>query len=159
MKSHEAVAAVERALEILGTYQALPDDPELVEALRQQGFESQDAERLVALLPIAFGRATLQRHGIKHFRDEALVRHLDGSTTEILLSDQPIYTAALQVATEAQEGPAGVALAARSVEMRLLAPALRAGQAIDIRGLAAPGFFGYDKELFARPPWWRRRLF
>ncbi|HVR95108.1 MAG TPA: hypothetical protein VMW27_00735 [Thermoanaerobaculia bacterium] len=159
MKNQETVTAIQRALEILGAYQELPDDPEMVEALRDAGFPTQEAERLVGLLPLAFGRAALQRFGIMYFPNDARVRHPDGSTTEILLSDQPIYKAALQLAAEMQESPAAAALAARSVEVMLLAPSIQAGQAIDIRGLSAPLFFGYDKGVFMQPPWWRRRLF
>jgi len=165
----DASAMVRAALELLERQgDELEDDDELIDTFCQSGFLSDDAHRLVALLPLAFGRATLQQMGFAHFRDDASVHHPDGTTSYIRLSDQPIFQAALQIAAaSAHHGTptsaAANALAHRSVELMLLVhasqSASQSGERPDPRGLAAPMFHGFEKDVFAKPPWWRRRLF
>lgn len=158
MKNEAAVAVVARALEVLAQLPELPDDPELVVVLERAGLDPADAQRLVALLPLAFGRVALERFGIVGLPRDAWVGHPDGGSSEIRLTDQPLYRPALAAAAAARGTPEFDALAGRSVEVMVLAPAIRAGEGVDVRGLSCPLFYGFEKGVFAAPPWWRRRI-
>lgn len=164
MTKQEALALVYSAL---GTIDALAvseglDDDDLVEGLEQSGISPRDAAALVSLLPLACGRAVLERQGVTGLPNHAWVGHPKGKT-KIYLTDQPIYKAAVQVAMSAvQDGTrtprAFELLVNHSVELRMLSAAMRDGQRMD-RPNTAIAFYVQEEEVFVKPPWWRRDLF
>lgn len=165
MKNNEpALALVQRALEVIERKPDAGDEEELMAVFRESGFEARDAAALSALLPVAFGRAALQHMGVPVTRDDAYVYHPDGTRTEIRFSDQPIYKAAVQIAVRTlHHGSSTPAAANKFVrwgsEFKLLSHAIAEGGPENIRGLSSTIFSGYEKDVFHKPPWWRRRLF
>lgn len=162
-RNKEALAKVQSALDALERKPGYEDEEELVATLREAGFEQRDADCLAALLPIAFGRAALQQLGVTRFRDDARVRHPDGSDTYIFLSDQPLYVAAVQIAVQSLHhgtpAPATAqTLMSWSSELKVLAPEIQAGNPVDGRAVSKL-LYGYGKDVFNKPPWWQRRLF
>jgi hypothetical protein len=163
-RKEEALAKVQSALEVLERKPEYEDEEGLTAMLRAADFEQRDADCLAALLPIAFGRAMLQKLGVTAFRDDALVSHPDGSKSWIFFSDQPLYVAAVQIAVQAlHHGTPTPSTAQRLTnwgsELKAFAPAIQAGQPIDGRVASTTLFYGYEKNVFNKPPWWRRRLF
>lgn len=164
MKNEQALAIVQRALDVLERKLDAVDEEELMAVWREAGFEARDAAALAALLPVAFGRSALQHRGIAGFRDDAYVRHPDGTDSEIRLSDQPIYKAAWQVATRTLHHGSSTPAAANKLvgwgtDFKLLSHAIETGDHPDASRLSATLFYGYEKDVFNKPPWWRRRLF
>jgi hypothetical protein len=86
----------------------------------------------------------------------------NGQATTIYLSDQPLYTAALQVGLtyikDGTQAPGAFQLLAdRSAELRLLSAVIKDGQRLD-NGQMTMAFYAED-DVFVKPPWWRRELF
>ncbi|NKJ44252.1 MULTISPECIES: hypothetical protein [unclassified Novosphingobium] len=73
-------------------------DERKVEGLRRQGFSEGEALRLVALLPLAFSRAVLEKLGVRHFVHQINVIRSDGSILIADLKRQPEYIGGLKLA-------------------------------------------------------------
>lgn len=165
MKDNDpALVLVQRALEVIEGKPGAEDEEELMAVFRESGFEARDAAALSALLPVAFGRAALQHMGVTVSRDDAYVYHPDGTRTEIRFSDQPIYKAAVQIAVRTlHHGTSTPAAANKFVrwgsEFKLLSHEIATGNDPNTSGLSSTIFSGYEKDVFNKPPWWRRRLF
>jgi hypothetical protein len=164
MKNEQALAIVQRALEALERKSDAEDEEELMAMFRESGFDAREAAALSALLPVAFGRAALQQMGATVTRDDASVSHFDGTRSEFRLSDQPIYKAAVQIAVRTlHHGTTTPAAANKLVqwgaEYKILASLLARGEDLNTVTSSSTLFCGYDKDVFNKPPWWRRRLF
>jgi hypothetical protein len=164
MKNEQALAVVQRALEVLERNPDSEDEEGLMAVFCEAGFEAREAAALSALLPVAFGRAALQQMGATVTRDDAYVSHFDGTRSEFRLSDQPIYKAAVQIAVRTlHHGTTTPAAANKLVrwgaEFKGLASLIARGEDLNKIGYSGTFFYGYDKDVFNKPPWWRRRLF
>lgn len=78
------------------------EDCELVTELVKRGLALEDAERVVALLPIAFGREVIRRIGKVEFSD---VFTINSKTGIFQLSEEPIYRAAAAIADSSSDFP------------------------------------------------------
>ncbi len=134
------------------------DDGDLVKLLHGKGLTTEDSERLVAFLPIAFSRVVIAHIGKVSFTTDYRVKE----TGEICsLSDEPIFVEALKLATESyHSGPVPresfSAVALRSPELDAVNKALNAGEDINGASFRTVEFFGY-KSLGKRV--WLKRLF
>ncbi|QUD89865.1 hypothetical protein [Phenylobacterium montanum] len=86
-----------RAAETLAQTFELGGD-EQVAALMRDGFDEGEAWRLVALLPIAFGRPVLEELGMRHFVQTVTAQAADGKLVQANLMRQPEYAAGLKLA-------------------------------------------------------------
>ena len=163
-KQQQALDLIQVALNALEDQPAHAEDEDLITRLEEAGISSDDARRLVALLPVAFGRAILQQRGMAYFRDDVLVGHPGGKNSTIQLSDQPIYVAGVRVGVVSLHHgtPTPKALdmlARRSVELRLLLGGADSSGRIEAAPSTAICLYGYEEGVFAKPPWWRRKIF
>src|SRR4051812_42149139 len=78
-------------------------DDELVEELVVAGFSRIDAEKLCVFCPLAFAWATLKLMGLEKFPGVCQALDSSGSTVELPLSREHIFTAALSLAFETLE--------------------------------------------------------
>ncbi|WP_157598129.1 MULTISPECIES: hypothetical protein [unclassified Rhizobacter] len=82
------------------------DLDELVQKLSAHGVEEEDAECLIAFVPMAFAKILLSPLGVK-FQDTFLIRDLDGGkASRGVLANEAIYTAALELASVMASGDA-----------------------------------------------------
>jgi hypothetical protein len=88
-----------RAAQILAAH-CDSEEAEVVQRLIAQGFEPGPAHRIVAFVPSAFARPLLEDLGVPDFVDRVSVPTRDGGDFDILLSHQPEYVAALDLARE-----------------------------------------------------------
>ena len=162
--TQEAIDLILLALEAIEEQPEDSEDEELLECLERRGISSADATRLLALLPVAFGRAALQQKGVVAFNDEVLVGHPGGKNTRIRLTDQPLYVAGVRVGVvHLHHGSAPpnafYRLANSSAEVKLALAALKDGQPPEQIYGGSTVFYGYEEGIFVKPPWWRRRIF
>ncbi len=87
------------AVGVLAEHSGLPD-ADLARLLVAAGYEIGQAHRLIAFVPIAFARPALEELGISEFADSATIATEGGGCSEVLLSDQPEFDAALVLARE-----------------------------------------------------------
>jgi len=155
MNDHQALSIVQTALEAIESLLSAspnPTDDDLREHLRQRGLSSRDAAALVALLPIAFGRAYLQQKGVVSFVNHMRV----GKDIRIYLSDQPLYVAGVDVGvTSLHHGTATPRalqlLVNRSVEVRLLSSLIKAGKPLPEAPNIAIGLPADPEGAFIKP--------
>jgi hypothetical protein len=163
MSEQQAVQVIQLALDVLEGQPMNLNDDEVTALLRQHGLSSDDADRLLALLPIAFGRVTLRQMGVTSFSDDAHVFATGAKPVAIRLSDQPVFAAGVRMGESLyRRTPPSNAfrlLAARSPEVSAMLDVLDAGDSAANSKIASPGFAGYEARLFVKPPWWRRSLF
>lgn len=158
-QARELIAA---ALDALKGQPKESTDEELLACFERRGISSTDAVRLLALLPVAFGRAALQQRGVVAFPDEIVVGHPGGKNTRILLSDQPIYAAGFRIGVHFHHvgvpPKAFFLLANRSAEVKAVLSLLQDGVPPDQVPGSSTVFYGYEEGVFVKPPWWRRRI-
>lgn len=134
------------------------EDSELVRMLVGRGFPLESAERLVAFLPIAFGRRVIRQLGTVKFSDSFSIRDKVGL---FQLSEEPIYRVAVDVAESMTDYP-GLssevfsAVALRSAELSAANKALNAEDSIDGAEFGPVVFWGYG--TFHSRPWYRRKF-
>ncbi|UTY59839.1 hypothetical protein [Massilia sp. erpn] len=134
------------------------EDGELVKMLVGHGLPLESAERLVAFLPIAFGRRVIRQLGAVKFSDSFSIRDKVGL---FQLSEEPIYRMAVEVAESISDYPgvsreAFSAVALRSAELSAANKALNAEESIDGAEFGPVVFWGYD--TFHSRPWCRRNF-
>ena len=78
------------------------DETGLIAELEKRGLTKYDAERLVAFLPIAFGRYLIAKKVYVNNADQVLI-HETGQACA--LSSEPVYRAAVEIAESNQAGP------------------------------------------------------
>ncbi|MBI4914587.1 MAG: hypothetical protein HY825_01955 [Acidobacteria bacterium] len=113
----------------LEAYRArLESEADIVEMLQTQGITYLLAEKLVALVPLAFGRVLLS-HMPEHptFSKTAVLEAEDGTLVPVDLQTEPIFRRAVELATEMYHrgprelfGPAATASAELSAANHLL---------------------------------------
>lgn len=146
------------------------DDGAILRELAAGGMGRRDAERAVALVPLAFGRVLLGTLGVRSADSAVLRSARTGEDTPFRLEDDPIYVQARQLAETAyafgtlgQDGFAAIAL--RSAEVDAANQALQAGEKPeDLQGGPPVVFWsGASDEAPGGPagtekpkPWWRR---
>lgn len=82
------------------------DLDDLVRELSAQGISEEDAECLIAFVPMAFARVLLSPLGVK-FQDTFLVKDFDsGTSVRGTFANEPIHAAALQVGNTMASGDA-----------------------------------------------------
>ena len=104
-------------------------EADMAAALVTDGFTPTTAEKLVALVPLAFGRIAIGHMFRVEFPTHVVVGHPDGVRVD--LCDEPIFRRALAIAaTMIHNGPRELFEPARdmSAEMVLINRALAAGQ-------------------------------
>jgi hypothetical protein len=102
------------------------EDEDLINKLRENGLNMEEAERLIAFFPIAFGRVIINTLGNVDFSDLYRIKE---NGKEFKLTDEPIYKLAENVALESYEtGLVGrelfSAIATRSAELNAVNKAL-----------------------------------
>ncbi|HOT11176.1 MAG TPA: DUF6348 family protein [Polyangiaceae bacterium] len=125
--------AVARMIEAAGA-----PDKDIQPVLMADGATAREAQALLAFVPLAFGRMVLQSLPV-HFSETALVRNDRGQQgTEILLSDDPIFARAQDLAADAWQATTFtqdefLAVAMRSAEVHAVNQAIEQGaQACDL---------------------------
>jgi hypothetical protein len=86
-----------RAVEVLA---AEPDDDKHVSQLRSAGFSAAEAEVLAEVLPEAFAIPILEELGVASVSDIASAKTRRGRWVKVVLSENPIFAAALSLARE-----------------------------------------------------------
>ena len=87
-------------------FRSVNDLDDLVRELSTHGISEEDAECLIAFVPMAFARALLSPLDVK-FQDTFLVRDFDSdASVRGTFANEPIYAAALQVANTMASGDA-----------------------------------------------------
>ncbi len=134
------------------------DDGDLINMLMEAGHPREFAERLVAFLPIAFGRVVIAHIGEMDLSDEYLVTETNSRHS---LLNEPVYTSALAFATGAYQS--GIlsrdcfsAVATRSAELSAVNRALNKGADLHGASMGPVVLFGY--ETFGREGWLKRAL-
>jgi hypothetical protein len=89
--------AVHRALETIARPELTFDD-DVVQDLIRAGLHRVTAEKLVALVPLAFGRILLAKMGTCHFPDTFVLYTEDNSTVAMPLHDERIFECATEIA-------------------------------------------------------------
>jgi len=153
--------------ELLAIIARRPDagDDDIVRALVARGISALDAERLIAFVPSACGRAVLGAAGAE-FPDEYIVRDFgSGQEAQGRLADEPVFLAAQAfIRAHGLSSAAVQRLAARSAEMsaaRQLRPAgpahgLRFVEAVLIRLPVDSVRSPLRVSPISKPkPWWR----
>jgi hypothetical protein len=147
---------INRLLGLLGTSPEA-EDGSLVRSLMEHGVPYVDAERLLAFVPMACGRALLAESGAT-FPDGYEVRDLDsGRTKKGRLSNEPVFVAAQSVVAQRGTSDAQVrAAAARSAEMHVARQLLRPGEtASNIRFTESVLLRLPLEAVTSIRPWWR----
>lgn len=121
------------------------DDGDLVDLLHGNGLAREESERLVAFLPIAFGRVVIAHIGKVSFTTDYRVKET-GKTYS--LSDEPIFVEALKLAAEGYHSglfsrESFTAVALRSPELDAVNKALNDGTDINGASFQTVEFFGY----------------
>jgi hypothetical protein len=121
------------------------NDQQLVAILLKKGVQIETAERFVAFLPIAFGRAVLERMGAVKFSDTFVVKE---TGKQYRLTDEAIFNEAQALANESfQTGVMSKdmfsAVAMRSAELRAANNALNQGTKIDGAPFSPVVIWGY----------------
>ncbi|MFZ6727493.1 hypothetical protein ACO0K2_18540 [Undibacterium sp. MH2W] len=121
------------------------EDAVLVERLQNAGVALSTAERLISLLPIAFGRVVIEKLAQVTFSNNFIVRE---TNQELPLSDEEIYIEALSLANECYQS--GVIqreefsdIAIRSPELAAVNKALNEGNSINGANFAPVVLWGY----------------
>lgn len=134
------------------------EDRELVKVLVGSGLPLGSAERLIAFLPIAFGRTVIRKLGTVKFSDSFSIQNKVGL---FQLSNEPIYRMAVEVAESISDYPevsrdVFSAVALRSAELSAANKALKEEESIDGAEFGTVVFWGYD--TFHSKPWYRRKF-
>jgi hypothetical protein len=135
------------------------DEAELISKLVQGGLGEDEAERVVAFLPIAFGRVVISQVGEVRFSRTYMT---EDTGREFELDAEPIYCLALEVAKESYaSGILGrerfSEIATRSAELQAVNKALNAGVKVDGSETHPVLFFGY--KTLGTPRGFFKRLF
>jgi hypothetical protein len=132
-------------LELAPMFLVDTDDEQLVSMIVNRGIKLEIAERVVALLPIAFGRAVLERIGPIKFSDTFIVKE---TGKQYLLRDEPIFNEGRRLA-KAGLLETGVfsAIAMRSPELRAANKALNEGAELHDENFSAPVIWGFRSFL------------
>jgi hypothetical protein len=102
------------------------DDGALRRELMTIGMSERDAQRLLAFVPLAFGRVLVDKLPIRF--PETVIVIERGTERESRLADEPLFTLAIDLARRGTlTRDQFSALALRSAEMRALNKALNAG--------------------------------
>ncbi len=122
------------------------DDQVLVAALTKKGLSESYAERLVAFLPLAFGRVVVGQLAEITLADQYSTRERG---VEKSLNDEPVYMEAVTLARSvARDGTMETALfrsiAYRSAELAAVNQALTEGTNINGHTMLPPVFNGYN---------------
>jgi hypothetical protein len=148
----QSVVHVSQAVAMMKA-QSGQEDHTVIEALVASGIDSNDAEWLVALLPVAFTRV-LFKSGGPSFADTYQCMREDGSVSgEHRLSDEPIFVHALAIADTADRETM-LAVAGRSAELNAINKALHAGSKLENLVLSPPIFLRASR-LQSAKPWWK----
>lgn len=133
------------------------DDKELIEAVEKNGFETEEAERYVALMPVAFGRVVINQIAKITFSTKYKT---DQWSDEFNLTDEPIFMLASELAEKCyKEGVLEKELfsdiATRSAELSAVNKALNAEEDLNGGKFAPVLLFGY-KTLGQKKSWLSR---
>lgn len=143
---------IERCLEVFSRGAGLSEE-QLVETLVARGTSSQTAEKLVALVPLAFGRILISHMGKATFPNEAVLETKRGMAKSIDLRREPIFTHALELGTTMyHQGPRHLfaPAASASAEVGCINQLLNDGGTIDGVGFSAPRFLRLTYEEWVR---------
>ena len=153
----EIDAAIHKAIPLLAAGQ---DDDDIVHSLTASGVAAPLAERVIAFVPLAFGRVLLSGLGIR-FSDDYLLPKADGTMVTLPLKGQPVYTAARANALWMKTGQDFGPVAMRSSEFSAVNNALNAGSQPDGLVAGPPArtrIQATDEELATAPKprrrWW-----
>jgi hypothetical protein len=138
----EADLDIQRALSALASDSSSSDES-VVRDLESQGVSHARAEKLVALVPLAFGRVLLGHLGQRDDSDVFCLPNGRGDYVERSLRKEPIFLRALELAAKmAHEGPRDLfeAAATWSAEFHAAHKALLAGKNLALGTLSAPCF-------------------
>jgi hypothetical protein len=98
-----ATQKIQRFLDTI-TSNSHEDLDALVQALVSQDISAEDAECLIAFVPMAFAQVLLSPQGVK-FQDAFLIRDFETNVSaKGLLGDEPLYVSARELAKEMAQG-------------------------------------------------------
>lgn len=103
------------------------EDDEVVTTLIEAGISRAIASRVLVFVPMAFAQAMLGGRTGATFGASYMVRSPDGSTTEHVLAEEPVFVEALAAAQRERAGADRLAVAARSAEFNAINKALHGG--------------------------------
>jgi len=87
------------AIGIMGNVQAA-NDSEIELRLADGGYTPLEVKRLMAFVPLAFGRPILEQLGVSHFVESVSAKDRNGKWIQVPLASQDVYQAALTLARE-----------------------------------------------------------
>jgi len=115
------------------------DDDQLVELMQARGVDARDADCLVALIPLAFGRLLLERLQVPLCPDVVFVSRAGMSQKTCRLLDEPIYCEAIWLAERATlTRDQSSSIARRSPEVKAVEAMIEQGQAPGRLVLSSP---------------------
>ena len=133
---------IQRALSALAGAASSTDEA-VVKDLEYQGVSHAQAEKLVALVPLAFGRVLLGHLGLTGGSDVFCLPTGTGDYVERSLREEPIFLRAVELAAQmAHEGPRDLfqGAATWSAEFHAANKALSAGKDLSFGTLSVPCF-------------------
>lgn len=132
----------DKIIELSSIFLVDTTDDQLVSMIVAKGITLEIAERIVALLPIAFGRAVLERLGNLILPDAFVVKE---TGKQYRLSDEPIFNEGRQLAASGLlETGIVSAIAMRSAELRAANKALTEGVSLHDGKFGAPVIWGFQ---------------
>jgi len=148
------------AIGIMGNVQAA-NDSEIELRLADGGYTPLEVKRLMAFVPLAFGRPILEQLGVSHFVESVSAKDRNGKWIQVPLASQDVYQAALTLAREhlrvgVMDHELFKVLALRCSQLDAASKALNAGANIKGATVAA-ALLGISAEDLA-PETWIHRL-
>lgn len=149
-----------QAINIMGVAQAGTQDRDVVLALTRAGFTPLEADKLMALVPLAFSRPILEELGVCHLSDTVSAKNRSGDWVQVSLSSQKVYQLALTLAREhrrvgSMDHEVYKALACRCSQIDAASKALNAGA--DIKGATvAAALLSISAEDLTPESWFSR---
>jgi hypothetical protein len=136
------------------------DDQAVIDALKQAGIGENRAFELVIWVPMAFGRAVLERLDVKLPSTFQLTASDGKILTRRRFSDEPVYVEAYRIATAlAQPEFHFLTIGSRSAEFQAVNAALLQGSEVKNLVAAEPVVSFPDQSSQAtentRKPWWK----
>jgi len=121
------------------------ENNEVIKELKTYGFNTYDAERLVAFLPIAFCRVALKHRLNINFPREYEVANLGD---KFKFNDESVYKAAVELGSHIYNHEQNLAesfnaISLRSSEGHAVCKAVESGVDLSVAQIATPSFFGY----------------
>lgn len=146
--------AVRDAVAIMDDEPTVHDD-EIVERLKARGYTHDEANLLALMVPLAYGRIVIADIGTVAVSKNFFAQGKHEKWVSRVLTDQPVYQEAWQVAHATRHRAAGdlLRIAARSSELKAIVDSVEDGE--KPKGHCLPPYITLPASLFEDRPWWK----